>query len=46
VESLIADPYPVYLKNKRKSIIGSRYQINFKTTENIEFLKEVIIKFN
>jgi len=44
-ESLAADPKPVYLKNKRKSY-GHRYQINYKTTENIEFLKEVIITFN
>ncbi|XP_026812205.1 E3 ubiquitin-protein ligase RNF216-like [Rhopalosiphum maidis] len=40
VESLAADPKPVYLKNKRKSY-GHRYQINYKTTENIEFLKEI-----
>ncbi|XP_025200345.1 E3 ubiquitin-protein ligase RNF216-like [Melanaphis sacchari] len=40
VESLVADPKPVYLKNKRKSY-GNYYQINHKTTENIEFLKEI-----
>jgi len=45
VDSLIADPKPVYLKNKRKSF-GNRHQINYKTTENIEFLKEVTITFN
>jgi len=45
VDSLVADPRPVYLKNKRKSF-GSRHQINYKTTENIEFLKEVILIFN
>lgn len=40
VESLSADPTPVYLKKKRKSF-GNRNQINYKTTENIEFLKEI-----
>lgn len=44
VESLLADPAPVYLKNKRKSF-GSRQIVNYKTTENVEFLKEVIIKY-
>jgi len=43
VESLLANPTPVHLKNKRKSF-GSRQLVNYKTTENIEFLKEVIIK--
>lgn len=45
VESLLADPSPVHLKNKRKSF-GNRHSVNYKTTENVEFLKEVIIKFN
>ncbi|KAE9521827.1 hypothetical protein AGLY_017779 [Aphis glycines] len=40
VDSLVADPKPFYLKNKRKWF-GSRHQINYKTTENIEFLKEI-----
>jgi len=43
VESLQADPTPVYLKTKRKSL-SNRLMVNYKTTENIEFLKEVIIK--
>ncbi|KAL4148747.1 hypothetical protein QTP88_002912 [Uroleucon formosanum] len=40
VEHLLADPTPVYLKNKRKSF-SSRLPVNYKTTENIEFLKEI-----
>jgi len=42
VESLQADPSPVYLKTKRKSF--GRYIVNYKASENIEFLKEVIIR--
>lgn len=45
VEALEADLRSVRLKNKRRSY--SYYEIsNHKKTENIEFLKEVIIKFN
>ncbi|XP_022167896.1 ATP-dependent RNA helicase DEAH11, chloroplastic-like [Myzus persicae] len=40
VESLLADPSPVHLKNKRKSF-GNRHSVNYKTTENVEFLKEI-----
>lgn len=40
VEFLKNDPNPTYLKSKRKSY-GSRYQLSYKSTENIEFLKEV-----
>lgn len=43
VESLQADLAPVYLKTKRKSL-SIRLMVNYKNTENIEFLKEVIIK--
>jgi len=45
VEALEADPRPVRLKNKRKSY-GYSEMSSHKMTEKIEFLKEVIIKFN
>lgn len=44
VESLQADPAPVFLKYKRKSFVICQVG-GYKTTENIEFLKEVIIKY-
>ncbi|CAI6368556.1 unnamed protein product [Macrosiphum euphorbiae] len=40
VESLQADLAPVYLKTKRKSL-SIRLMVNYKNTENIEFLKEI-----
>jgi hypothetical protein len=42
VDALCKDTSHVYLKSKRKSF----FQNDYKTTENIEFLKEVKILFN
>lgn len=43
VEALSNNHNVTILKNKRKTVIRP-YQVNFKTTENVEFLKEVNIE--
>jgi len=44
-ESISNNKNLTFIKNKRKSY-SSNCQYTFKTTENIEFLKEVIIILN